>query len=105
MAPQYIFTMKDLRKVTPQGKEILKGIWLSFYPTAKIGVLGGNGAGKSTLLRIMAGADKDFAAQGTRIGFLPQEPQLDESKTVVEIVEEAVAPQRAIVQKYEDLSA
>jgi energy-dependent translational throttle protein EttA len=110
MAPQYIFTMKDLRKVTPQGKEILKGIWLSFYPTAKIGVLGGNGAGKSTLLRIMAGVDKDFggeafAAQGTRIGFLPQEPQLDESKTVVQIVEEAVAPQRAIVQKYEDLSA
>jgi ATPase subunit of ABC transporter with duplicated ATPase domains len=87
MAPQYIFTMKDLRKVTPQGKEILKGIWLSFYPTAKIGVLGGNGAGKSTLLRIMAGVDKDFAgeafaAAGTRIGFLPQEPQLDPAKTV-----------------------
>jgi ATP-binding cassette ChvD family protein len=110
MAPQYIFTMKDLRKVTPQGKEILKGIWLSFYPTAKIGVLGGNGAGKSTLLRIMAGVDKDFAgeafsADGTRIGFLPQEPQLDPKKTVLEIVEEAVAPQRAILQKYEDLSA
>jgi ATP-binding cassette ChvD family protein len=102
--------MKDLRKVTPQGKEILKGIWLSFYPTAKIGVLGGNGAGKSTLLRIMAGVDKDFAgeafaAAGTRIGFLPQEPQLDPTKTVLEIVEEAVAPQRAILQKYEDLSA
>src|SRR6187399_3295737 len=110
MAPQYIFTMKDLRKVTPQGKEILKGIWLSFYPTAKIGVLGGNGAGKSTLLRIMAGVDKDFAgeafaADGTRIGWLPQEPQLDPKKTVLEIVEEAVAPQRAILQKYEDLSA
>ena len=74
--------MKDLRKVTPQGKEILKGIWLSFYPGAKIGVLGANGAGKSTLLRIMAGLDKDFAgeafaAEGTRIGYLPQEPQLD----------------------------
>jgi sulfate-transporting ATPase len=110
MAPQYIFTMKDLRKVTPQGKEILKGIWLSFYPTAKIGVLGGNGAGKSTLLRIMAGVDKDFAgeafpAAGTRIGFLPQEPQLDATKKVIDIVEEAVAPQRAILQKYEDLSA
>jgi sulfate-transporting ATPase len=110
MAPQYIFTMKDLRKVTPQGKEILKGIWLSFYPTAKIGVLGGNGAGKSTLLRIMAGVDKDFAgeafaAEGTRIGFLPQEPRLDEAKKVIDIVEEAVAPQRAILQKYEDLSA
>jgi sulfate-transporting ATPase len=110
MAPQFIFTMKDLRKVTPQGKEILKGIWLSFYPGAKIGVLGGNGAGKSTLLRIMAGVDKDFAgeafpAQGTRIGYLPQEPQLDPKKTVLQHVEEAVAAQRAILQRYEELSA
>jgi energy-dependent translational throttle protein EttA len=110
MAPQYIFTMKDLRKVTPQGKEILRGIWLSFYPTAKIGVLGANGAGKSTLLRIMAGVDTDFAgeafpAEGTRIGFLPQEPQLDPAKKVIDIVEEAVAPQRAVLQKYEELSA
>jgi ATP-binding cassette ChvD family protein len=110
MAPQYIFTMKDLRKVTPQGKEILRGIWLSFYPTAKIGVLGANGSGKSTLLRIMAGIDKDFAgeafpAEGTRIGFLPQEPQLDPAKKVIDIVEEAVAPQRAILRKYEELSA
>ena len=110
MAPQFIFTMKDLRKVTPQGKEILRGIWLSFYPGAKIGVLGANGAGKSTLLRIMAGIDKDFAgeafpAAGTRIGHLPQEPQLDPSTTVLETVEEAVAPQRAIVKRYEELSA
>jgi energy-dependent translational throttle protein EttA len=110
MAPQFIFTMKDLRKVTPQGKEILKGIWLSFYPTAKIGVLGANGAGKSTLLRIMAGVDKDFAgeafpAAGTRIGYLPQEPQLDPKKNVLQHVEEAVAAQRAIVQRYEELSA
>jgi ATP-binding cassette ChvD family protein len=110
MAPQFIFTMKDLRKVTPQGKEILRGIWLSFYPGAKIGVLGANGAGKSTLLRIMGGIDKDFAgeafpAAGTRIGHLPQEPQLAAGKTVREIVEEAVAPQRAILKKYEDLSA
>jgi len=110
MAPQFIFTMKDLRKVTPQGKEILKGIWLSFYPGAKIGVLGGNGAGKSTLLRIMAGIDKDFAgeafpAQGTRIGYLPQEPQLDPKKTVLQHVEEAVAGPRAILQRYEELSA
>ncbi len=110
MAPQYIFTMKDLRKVTPQGKEILKGIWLSFYPGAKIGVLGGNGAGKSTLLRIMAGVDKDFAgeawpAEGTRIGFLSQEPQLDPKKTVLEQVEEAVADKRAILNRYEELSA
>jgi energy-dependent translational throttle protein EttA len=110
MPPQFIYTMKDLRKVTPQGKEILRGIWLSFYPDAKIGVLGANGAGKSTLLRIMAGVDKDFAgeafaAQGTRIGFLPQEPQLDPKKNVLEHVEEAVADKRAIVKRYEELSA
>jgi ATP-binding cassette ChvD family protein len=110
MAPQFIFTMKDLRKITPQGKEILRGIWLSFYPGAKIGVLGANGAGKSTLLRIMAGIDKDFAgeafpAAGTRIGHLSQEPQLDPGKTVLQAVEEAVAPQRAIVTRYEELSA
>jgi len=110
MAPQFIFTMKDLRKVTPQGKEILKGIWLSFYPTAKIGVLGANGAGKSTLLRIMAGVDRDFAgeafpAEGTRIGYLPQEPQLDPRQNVLQHVEEAVAAPRAIVQRYEELSA
>src|SRR5437867_3472911 len=109
MAPQFIFTMKDLRKVTPQGKEILKGIWLSFYPTAKIGVLGANGAGKSTLLRIMAGVDKDFAgeafpAAGTRIGYLPQEPQLDPGRTVLEHVEEAVAPVRALLTRFEELS-
>jgi ATPase subunit of ABC transporter with duplicated ATPase domains len=73
--PQFIFTMKDLRKVTPQGKEILKGIWLSFYAGAKIGVLGHNGAGKSTLLRIMAGLDPDvageaFPAEGASVGLL-----------------------------------
>src|SRR5919201_1631337 len=102
MAPQFIFTMKDLRKVTPQGKEILRGIWLSFFPGAKISVLGANGAGKSTLLRIMAGIDKDFAgeafpAEGTTIGFLSQEPQLDPKKNVVQHVEEAVAPQPALL--------
>ncbi len=109
MAPQYIFTMKDLRKVTPQGKEILKGIWLSFYPDAKIGVLGHNGAGKSTLLRIMAGLDKDFAgeafsAEGTRVGFLPQEPVLDPKKNVQQHVEEAVAGKKALVTRFEELS-
>jgi len=108
--PQFIFTMKDLRKVTPQGKEILKGIWLSFYGDAKIGVLGANGAGKSTLLRIMAGVDKDFAgeafpAEGTRIGYLPQEPQLDPNKNVLQHVEEAVAEKRKILQRYEEISA
>jgi ATP-binding cassette ChvD family protein len=110
MPPQFIYTMKDLRKVTPQGKEILRGIWLSFYPDAKIGVLGANGAGKSTLLRIMAGVEQDFAgeafaAAGTRIGFLPQEPQLDPKKNVLEHVEEAVADKRAILKRYEELSA
>jgi energy-dependent translational throttle protein EttA len=110
MPPQYIFVMKDLRKVTPQGKEILKGIWLSFYPGAKIGVLGANGAGKSTLLRIMAGQDKDFAGEAfaadkTTIGYLPQEPQLDPKKTVLQHVEESVADKRAILNRYEELSA
>jgi energy-dependent translational throttle protein EttA len=110
MPPQYIFVMKDLRKVTPQGKEILKGIWLSFYPGAKIGVLGANGAGKSTLLRIMAGQDKDFAGEAfaadkTTIGYLPQEPQLDPTKTVLEHVQESVADKRAILNRYEELSA
>jgi energy-dependent translational throttle protein EttA len=108
--PQFIFTMKDLRKVTPQGKEILKGIWLSFYGDAKIGVLGANGAGKSTLLRIMAGVDKDFAgeafpAQGTRIGYLPQEPVLDPKKNVLQHVEGAVAEKRKILTRYEEISA
>jgi ATP-binding cassette ChvD family protein len=102
--------MKDLRKVTPQGKEILKGIWLSFFGDAKIGVLGPNGAGKSTLLRIMAGVDRDFAgeafpAEGTRIGHLPQEPQLDPGKSVLQHVEEAVAEKRAVLRRYEEISA
>jgi ATP-binding cassette ChvD family protein len=109
MAPQFIFTMKDLRKVTPQGKEILKGIWLSFYPDAKIGVIGHNGAGKSTLLRIMAGLDKDFAgeafpADGTRIAHLPQEPQLAPKRNVQQHVEEAVAPLKALLARFEELS-
>jgi energy-dependent translational throttle protein EttA len=107
--PQFIYTMKDLRKVTPQGKEILKGIWLSFYGDAKIGVLGHNGAGKSTVLRIMAGLDKDFAgeafpAEGTRIGHLPQEPMLDPRKNVQQHVEEAVAAKKALVTRFEELS-
>jgi ATP-binding cassette ChvD family protein len=110
MPPPFIFTMKDLRKITPQGKEILKGIWLSFYAGAKIGVIGGNGAGKSTLLRIMAGVDPDFAgeafpADGTRVGWLPQEPQLDPKKTVLEHVEEAVASTRALLTRFEEVSA
>ncbi len=110
MAGEYIFTMRDLRKVVPPSREILKGIHLSFFPGAKIGVLGSNGAGKSSLLRIMAGVDKDFLGEarplpGTRIGYLPQEPQLDASKDVRGNVEEAVAESRAILKQFEDLSA
>ncbi|MFZ5482251.1 MAG: energy-dependent translational throttle protein EttA [Myxococcota bacterium] len=110
MAAQYIFVMKDLRKAYPGGREVLKGIWLSFYPGAKIGVLGTNGAGKSTLLRIMAGVDTDFtgeawAAAGTKVGYLPQEPQLDETKTVRENIEPAVAGTRALLTRYEEVSA
>src|SRR3989442_7150199 len=109
MPPQFIFTMKDLRKVTPQGKEILKGIWLSFYPEAKMGILGPNGAGKTRLLRFMAGIDRDcaggaFPAEGTRIGHLPQEPQLDPKKSVLQHVEEAVAPIRKLLDRFEELS-
>ncbi|HKA27864.1 MAG TPA: energy-dependent translational throttle protein EttA, partial [Candidatus Binatia bacterium] len=107
--PQFIFTMKDLRKVTPQGKEILKGIWLSFYAGAKIGVLGHNGAGKSTLLRIMAGLDHDvageaFPAEGASVGLLSQEPVLDDTKTVREVVEEGAAATRDLLVRFEEVS-
>ena len=102
--------MKALRKVVPPGRVILDDIWLSFYPGAKIGVLGANGAGKSSLLRIMAGVDQDFqgeawAAKGTKIGYLPQEPQLDETKDVRGNVEEAVAEQRRLLNRFEEISA
>ncbi|MGH7527008.1 MAG: energy-dependent translational throttle protein EttA [Gemmatimonadales bacterium] len=110
MSGEYIFTMQDLRKVVPPSREILKGIYLAFYPGAKIGVLGANGAGKSSLLRIMAGVDHDFLGDarplpGTRIGYLPQEPQLDASKDVRGNVEVAVAEQRALLTQFEELSA
>ncbi len=110
MAGEYIFTMRDLRKVVPPNKEILKGIYLAFYPGAKIGVLGANGAGKSTLLRIMAGEDADYAGDarplpGIRIGYLPQEPRLDPSKDVRGNVEVAIAEQRALLTQFEELSA
>ncbi len=109
MAHQYIYVMKQLRKAWPGGREVLKGIWLSFYPGAKIGVLGNNGAGKSTLLRIMAGVDTDFtgeawAQEGTRIGYLPQEPKLDDTKTVREEIEEAVKDVRQLLVRYEEVS-
>jgi ATP-binding cassette ChvD family protein len=109
MTAQYTYVMKDLRKLVPPKREILKGIWLSFYPGAKIGVLGNNGAGKSTLLRIMAGEDKEFLgeawpAPGLKIGYLAQEPHLDPNKTVKENVDEGVAQTRALLQKFEDVS-
>src|SRR5947209_16159371 len=109
MPPQSIYVMKDLRKVVPPSREILRGIWLSFYPGAKIGVLGANGAGKSSLLRIMAGVDQDFQGEawpheGTRIGYLPQEPGLDETKNVKQNVDEAVKPIRDLLKKFEEIS-
>ncbi len=105
MAGEYIFTMRDLRKVVPPSREILKGISLSFYPGAKIGVLGANGAGKSTLLRIMAGVDHDFVGEarplaGTRIGYLPQEPTLDAGKDVRGNVEDGVAALRKLLDDF-----
>jgi ATP-binding cassette ChvD family protein len=107
--PSFIYVMKDLRKVVPPSREILRGIWLSFYYGAKIGVLGANGAGKSSLLRIMAGVDTDFqgeawAADGTRIGYLPQEPQLDPNLDVKGNVELAVKKQRDLLQEFQDIS-
>ncbi len=110
MAHQYIFTMQNLRRVHPPNKEVLKGIYLSFYPGAKIGVLGSNGAGKSTLLRIMAGVDTDFfgeakPADGIKVGFLPQEPQLDPAKTVLGNVEDAVAHVKALLRRFDEVNA
>jgi sulfate-transporting ATPase len=110
MAGEYIFTMRDLRKVVPPSREILKGIYLSFYPGAKIGVLGANGAGKSSLLRIMAGVDKDFLGEarplpGTRIGYLPQEPRLDPAKDVRGNVMEGVREQQAMLDQFNEISA
>ncbi|MEO8478076.1 MAG: energy-dependent translational throttle protein EttA [Gemmatimonadota bacterium] len=110
MAGEYIYTMRDLRKVVPPQREILKGIYLSFFPGAKIGVIGSNGSGKSSLLKIMAGVDTDFLGEakpleGTRIGYLPQEPVLDPTKDVRGNVEEALAPIRALLTEFEEISA
>lgn len=108
-AYQYIYVMKDLCKTWPGGKEVLKHIWLSFYPGAKIGVLGPNGAGKSTLLKIMAGLDTDFrgeawAAEGVRVGYLEQEPQLDPAKNVMENIMDGVGEIRDLLKKFEDVN-
>jgi ATP-binding cassette ChvD family protein len=109
MARQFIYHMQGLTKVYPGNRKVLENINLSFYPDAKIGVLGVNGAGKSTLLRIMAGLDKDYngeawVAEGARVGYLPQEPQLDPNKSVRENVMDGVAPQKAILDRYNELA-
>jgi energy-dependent translational throttle protein EttA len=109
MSQQYVYVMKDLRKIVPPKREILKGIWLSFLPGAKIGVLGNNGAGKSTLMRIMAGVDKEIVgeawpAPGLKIGYLSQEPGLDPKKDVRGNVEEGVAETRALLTEFEEIS-
>ena len=109
MAQQFVYTMKGLGKTVPPKRQILKDIWLSFLPGAKIGVLGNNGAGKSTLMRIMAGIDSEFTgeafgAEGLRIGHLSQEPMLDESKDVFGNVEDGVRVKRDLLQRFEDLS-
>jgi ATP-binding cassette ChvD family protein len=108
--PQYVFVMKGLSKTYPGGRQVLKDIWLSFYPGAKIGIVGVNGAGKSTLMRLMAGLDKEFtgeawAADGVRMGYLPQEPQLDPSKDVRGNVMEGVAAKQALIDRYNEIAA
>ena len=107
---QYSYVMKDVRKVYPGGREILKGLTLSFLPTAKIGVLGANGAGKSTLLKIMAGKDKDYsgeawAAEGARVGYLEQEPELDPKLTVEENITAGLGEVKDLVDRFNELSA
>jgi sulfate-transporting ATPase len=109
MSPQFIYTMKGLGKVYPPDSRVLKDIWLSFLPGAKIGVLGLNGSGKSTLLKIMAGVEHDFAgeafpADGITVGYLSQEPTLDETKTVLGNVEEGVAEVRALLQRFDEIN-
>ena len=109
MSRQFIYHMRGLSKTYPGGKQVLKDIHLSFYPDAKIGVLGVNGAGKSTLLKIMAGFDKEWTgeawvAEGARVGYLPQEPKLDETLNVRENVMLGVAPQKAILDRYNELA-
>src|SRR5437667_536864 len=109
MARQFVYHMQGLTKTYPGNRKVLENINLSFYPDAKVGVLGPNGSGKSTLLRIMAGLDKEFsgeawAAEGARVGYLAQEPQLDAAKSVRENVMEGVAPQRAVLARYNELA-
>ena len=109
MARQFVYFMQGLSKTYPGNRKVLDNIHLSFYPDAKIGVLGVNGSGKSTLLRIMAGIDKEFtgeawAAEGARVGYLEQEPQLDPDKSVRDNVMEGVAKKKAILDRYNELA-
>src|SRR3954449_13507538 len=109
MARQFVYFMQGLSKTYPGNRKILENVHLSFYPDAKIGVLGVNGSGKSTLLRIMAGIDKDYTgeawvAEGARVGYLEQEPHLDATKTVRENVMEGVAKQQAILDRYNEIA-
>ncbi len=108
--PQYVYVMKGLSKTYPGGKQVLKDIWLSFYPGAKIGIVGVNGAGKSTLMKIMAGIDKEYtgeawAADGVTMGYLPQEPQLDPTKDVRGNVMDGVAPKKALLDRYNEIAS
>ena len=107
--PQFVYYMKDLSKTYPGGKQVLKNIYLSFYPGAKIGIVGVNGAGKSTLMKIMAGMDNDYtgeawAADGVRMGYLSQEPQLDPAKDVRGNVMEGVAKKQALVDRFNEIA-
>src|SRR6188508_3621647 len=106
---QFVYHMNGLSKTYPGNRKVLENINLSFYPDAKIGVLGVNGSGKSTLLRIMAGIDKEYTgegwvAEGARVGYLEQEPHLDAAKTVRENVMEGVAKKKAILDRYNELA-
>src|SRR5688572_5940403 len=108
MPAEFIFTMRDLRRFHPPDREVLRGIYLSFYPGAKIGVIGANGSGKSSLLRIMAGEDDGYTGEarltpGFSVGFLKQEPDLDPNKNVLESVEEGVAETKGLLDRFNEV--
>src|SRR5271170_2891863 len=110
MPPQYIFTMRDLKRFYPPDREVLRGINLSFYPGAKIGVIGGNGSGKSSLLKIMAGQDDGFTGEarltaGFTVGYLSQEPELDPTKDVLGNVSDGVGEAKGLVDRYNEVCA